>query len=150
MVPLIPERLRAKEKEGDSQTRRSHVFPTEMPREVLQSLIVLILLIIIPHIIITILKTVSTQRKLKNQFQNYRLEPIIDDHNPKFNVEIILNRIKSAQKVEQEIKAYSEELAEIKLSLETLYQKIKKRYKERKILQNEHFRTEKQSKFDQK
>ena len=90
------------------------------------------------------------KEKLKNQFQKYRLEPIIDDQNPKLNVEDILKRIKSAQKAEQEIKAYSEELAEIKLSLETLYQKIKKRYKERKILQNEHFRTEKQSKFDQK
>jgi peptidoglycan hydrolase CwlO-like protein len=121
-----------------------------MPREVLQSLIVLILLIIIPHIIITIFETVATQRKLKTQFQKYRLEPITDDQNPKFNVEIILNRIKSAQKVEQEIKAYSEELAEIKLSLETLYQKIKKKYKERKILQTENFRTEKQFKFDQK
>jgi hypothetical protein len=64
-----------------------------MPREVIQSLIVPILLIIIPHIIISILKTVALQRKLSKQF--LQRQTLIDNQESERLVEIILNKIKS-------------------------------------------------------
>ena len=63
-----------------------------MPREVIQSLIVLILLIIIPHIIITILKTTVLHRRLERQL--LQLQPVFDNQEAEKLVETILNQLK--------------------------------------------------------
>ena len=87
-------RLGAQEKEGEAPntTLPRFFFSTKMPREVIQSLIVLILLIIIPHIIITILKTVVLQRRLERQL--LQLQPVIDNQEAEKLVETILNQLK--------------------------------------------------------
>jgi broad-specificity NMP kinase len=95
-----------------------------MPREVIQSLIVLILLIIIPHIIITILKTAVLHRRLNRQL--LQLQPVLDNQEAERLVEIILNRLKSEQKSEDlQIKneEFEEKLNGIRQAIETAHQK---------------------------
>lgn len=95
-----------------------------MPREVIQSLIVLILLIIIPHIIITILKTVVLQRRLERQL--LQLQPVIDNQEAEKLVETILNQLKSELKSENlQIKneEFEEKLNGIRQAIEIAHQK---------------------------
>ena len=89
-----------------------------MPREVIQSLIVLILLIIIPHIIITILKTVALQKRLERQL--LQLQPVIDNQEAEKLVETILNQLKSEN---LQIKNEEFEVNGIRQTIEIAHQK---------------------------
>ena len=109
-----------------------------MPREVIQSLIVLILLIIIPHIIITILKTVATQRRLNKQL--LQLQPILDNQEAEKFVETILNQLKSEHKSENlqiENEEFEEKLNGIRKAIEIAHQKRigNRRVKQIKLLE---------------
>lgn len=95
-----------------------------MPREVIQSLIVLILLIIIPHIIITILKTAVLHRRLERQL--LQLQPVLDNQEAEKLVEIILNQLKSEPKSENrqiKNKEFEEKLNGIRQAIEIAHQK---------------------------
>ena len=95
-----------------------------MPREVIQSLIVLILLIIIPHIIITILKTAVLHRRLERQL--LQLQPVLDNQEAEKLVETILNQLKSEFKSENlqiENKEFEEKLNGIRQAIEIAHQK---------------------------
>lgn len=91
-----------------------------MPREVIQSLIVLILLIIIPHIIITILKTVVLQRRLERQL--LQLQPVIDNQEAEKLVETILNQLKS-ENLQIKNEEFEEKLNGIRQAIEIAHQK---------------------------
>jgi predicted Holliday junction resolvase-like endonuclease len=91
-----------------------------MPREVIQSLIVLILLIIIPHIIITILKTVVLQRRLERQL--LQLQPVIDNQEAEKLVETILNQLKS-ENLRIKNEEFEEKLNGIRQAIEIAHQK---------------------------
>lgn len=95
-----------------------------MPREVIQSLIVLILLIIIPHIIITILKTAVLHRRLERQL--LQLQPVLDNQEAEKLVETILNQLKSELKSENlqiKNKEFEEKLNGIRQAIEIAHQK---------------------------
>jgi predicted Holliday junction resolvase-like endonuclease len=91
-----------------------------MPREVIQSLIVLILLIIIPHIIITILKTVVLQRRLERQL--LQLQPVIDNQETEKLVETILNQLKS-ENLQIKNEEFEEKLNGIRQAIKIAHQK---------------------------
>ena len=96
------------------------------------------MLIIIPHIIITIFEIVLKKRDAHLQIQKYTLEKIVHGREANLMLEKILEIIQSAPNLDK-IREENWKFMEIKLRMEILHQKIEKRIKEREKILKQYF-----------
>ena len=102
-----------------------------MPREIIQSLIIFILLIVTPRIIITIFDFLLQNRTANLQIQKYTLEEIVEDHKAVDIVKQIKEFLEKAPNLNK-IREDNWELKQIKLKTEILLRKLAKRIQKRK------------------